>query len=94
MSDFLNERLAEAARNADQRARVAEKSALSVSKRFKRYRDHTRHSARFNQNECCLSLLRSLVLPVAFVPHVWPPPDRQPKPAPFVPDRFRNLELE
>lgn len=95
MSDFVNQRLAEAAQRADDRARVAEGSALAVSKRFSRYRAKHRLRAQQLRRECFMALMGALHgKPPPYRPHVWPLPEAAPRLPPFVPDRFSLLELE
>lgn len=95
MSDFVNQRVAEAAQRAEDRARVAEGSALAVSKRFSRYRRKYRQAASERARACFAALMGALHgKPPSIKPHVWPPPDASPKPPPFVADRFSNLEIE
>lgn len=95
MNNFVNQRLVSAAQKADDRARVAEASALSTAKRFSRFRTKHRLLAQALHRDCFLALMSALHgAPPKFHHHVWPPPEAPQKPPPFVGERFANLELE
>lgn len=95
MSEFIDQRLAEAAQKASERARAAESAVLQVSKRYRRFREKHRAFAQQLHRECFVGLMKALHLPPpGVVPHVWPPPAPALRPLLFVADRFVNLEIE